>query len=181
MEITDEAKFGLLEANKPGRIPKRKDPPNIPADREQVMASFLQRLTSTGVGRINPGQHSDGPMPLCWANGYKALHGKPLIPAFLKRLDRERERQIRRLHRAKIVYGPGRAPRNGGRRKRPAPFGHLFSYAAQFHDAGGAQLIRNPYRPKSWWEKCQEWIFGLVKGGLTRVKSRHSANHIVRK
>jgi hypothetical protein len=103
------------------------------------------------VGRIDLRRSADGPLPMCWANGFKALHGKPFVPTFLRRLDRQRERQIRRLERAQIVYGPG-SRRPNSRSRAPEPVGYRYSYAAQFHNAGGVKLIKCPYRG-SWLER----------------------------
>jgi hypothetical protein len=101
-----------------------------------------------GVGRINPNEPLNGPMPKCWANGYRALNNKPLLKTFLKQFDRERERQIRRLARAAVQYGQGKGKSCAGR-KIPAARGNAFSYDAQFLDMGGKYLLQSPAEKKT--------------------------------
>jgi hypothetical protein len=133
---TDELKFGLLR-NRP------RDPHAIQSSRNQAVQSLRHKLTAQGVGRIKLHRPRNGPMPKCWADGYKALNRKPFIPTFLKKLDRERERQIRRFMRADIVYGPGRCSRSHKGISDPAGF--KCSYSAQFQNAEGWDLVTHPY------------------------------------
>lgn len=116
---------------------------NMRASQKEVLSSFRRKLASMGVGRVNPHKLEDGPLSKCWANGYRALHGKPLVTSFLKQFDRERERQIRRLAKAKIPYGSG-SKKKGGKRKLYRPIRNEFSYHAQFKNEGGAELLKNP-------------------------------------
>lgn len=110
-----------------------------------------------GVGRVNPNKLEDGPLPKCWANGYRDLHGKPLVTSFLKQFDRERERQIRRLAKAEIPYGSG-SKKKGGKRKLYRPIRNEFSYHAQFKNEGSAELLKNPdntmFTRKGPWGNC---------------------------
>jgi hypothetical protein len=119
--------------------------PGMAASKGEVMSSFRRKLASMGVGRVNPHQPADSPLPKCWAKGYQALDGKPLITTFLKQFDRERERQVRRLGRADIPYGPGRK-KSGQKRKMFRAEGNAFSYHAQFKNSGGAEFLKNPTR-----------------------------------
>lgn len=146
--VTDHMKFGL--GCKPGvsRVPA---PPSVPANKDQVMLSLLWTLVQSGVGKVSLQHPGQGPQRLCWAGGYKALHGKPLVPQLLKGLDRRRERQLKRMHQARIAYGQGTASQHGRKGQRPIPIGYAFSYMAQFHNADGQHLVNNPYRP--WFER----------------------------
>jgi len=160
-ETVDDAKYGLLARSRP--FPRPYEAPTIIASKTQAVNSVRSKLTCKGVGRIRVNQPTDGPLPMCWANGFRALHGKPLVTSLLKKLDRERERQIRRFERAQIVYGPGRT--SSGNNKRQEPIGYLFSYSAQFNNNGGSDLVNNPYQypwhggrqmSYRWWQKLWE-------------------------
>lgn len=140
VEATGKVRAGLL---RPKPTSPTTEPPVILATKQEVLSSFRRKLASMGVGRLNPNRPPDKPMPKCWANGYQALHNKPLLKTFLKQFDRERERQIRRLDRADVQYGEGKGKSRAGR-KLPAAKGNAFSYDAQFRDAGGQQLLRSP-------------------------------------
>jgi len=145
---TDHVKFGL--GCKPGN-PGIAAPPSVPASKDQVKLSLLWTLVQSGVGKVSLKTSGQGPQPLCWAGGYKALHGKPLVPLMLKGLDRQREQQLRRMDQARIAYGQGTASQHGRKSKRPKPIRYPFSYMAQFCNAGGQHLVNNPYRP--WFER----------------------------
>ena len=138
VEETGKVRAELL---RPNRNLSPDQQPGILATKGEVLSSFRRKLASMGVGRINPNEPHNGPMPKCWANGYRALNNKPLLKTFLKQFDRERERQIRRLARADVQYGAGKG-KSGGR-KLPAAKGNAFSYDAQFQDMGGKQLLRS--------------------------------------
>jgi hypothetical protein len=145
---TDHVKFGL--GCKPGRSGLAA-PPTVPATKDQVMLSLRWRLVQSGVGKVSLKHPGQGPQRLCWAGGYKALHGKPLVPQLLKGLDRQREQQIRRMDQARTAYGLGTLSKHAGKGQRPIPVGYTFSYPAQFSNAGGLKLINNPYLP--WFQR----------------------------
>ena len=86
----------------------------ILASKDQVLLSVMWRLIYSAVGKVNPTEGQRGPRPMCWAGGYKALNRKPVVPAFLKRLDWFREKQMARMHQAAIPYGPGIPLKNKG-------------------------------------------------------------------
>ncbi|MDR3413596.1 MAG: hypothetical protein P4L87_22025, partial [Formivibrio sp.] len=69
----------------------------------------------------------------------------------LKRLDRQREKQVRRMDQAPIVYSQGISSRHRGKDRRPLPVGLPFSYFGQFRNYEGRRLINNPYR--SWFQR----------------------------
>ena len=157
-ETVDVVKYGLLIRSRP--FPRPYEPLSIRASKKQAVDSVRSRLVCKGVGRVKVNQPTEGPLPMCWANGFRALHGKPLVPSFLKKLDRERERQIRRFKRAQIVYGLGIPSSGNG--KRQEPNGYLFSYSAQFCNNGGADLVNNPYR-EPWYKR---WLLMSLKAKL---------------
>jgi len=139
---TDHLKCGLLGKRRDGTLGRP-----VTGTKRQVMLSLLWKLTSMGVGRVNLKDSSSTRPGMCWAAGFKGLHGKPLVPGFLKRLDREREKQLLRMDQARIPYGEGVSTRHSGRGMRPLPGGLPFSYLGQFQDYEGRRLINNPYRP----------------------------------
>ena len=140
-----------------------------------LLASIQGKLSSIGVGRINPNRPAVGPRALCWASGYKTLHGKPFVPTFLRRFDRERERQIRRLKRIPAPYESLTLLDNVRRRFRRGSAryhvsGFRSSYTAQFTNTGGVQLIQNPYRGP-WWERLvTEPVYTLCRKIWTALK-----------
>ena len=141
LETTGKVRAQLLErAWRPPTLERQ----SMQATKGEIMASFRHKLASMGVGRVNLNKPADSPLPKCWANGYRALHGKRLITTFLKQFDRERERQIRRIAKAAIPDGTGRRTGNRKGRNRSLAKGRAFSYHAQFQDDGGAELVRNP-------------------------------------
>jgi len=131
----------------------------ILATKDQAMASLKHKLVAQGVGRIKGGEI--GPRPMCWAAGFKALHNKPFVPGALRLLDRTRLKQIGKFALAQIRYGLGRNSRGGGARN---PVGYAFSYNAQFVNAGGQNLILNPWRPHNYIDTAKQFIFLLLTG-----------------
>lgn len=98
----------------------------------QILHRLRQRLIALSVGRIQFGQRSAGLMPMCWANGFRGLLGKNIIPAHLKAMDRQRERQLQRVARyVKSGLQLTTTPK-AGVRKVLRFFGLPFSYWAQF-------------------------------------------------
>jgi len=63
----------------------------------QILYRLRQRLIAISVGRVQFGQPRSGPMPMCWANGFRGLFGRHLVVAHLRALDRHRERQLSQL------------------------------------------------------------------------------------
>jgi hypothetical protein len=94
------------------------------------------------------------------------------VPQLLKSLDRQRERQLKRMGQARIAYGPGTPSRHGGKGQRPNPFGSAFSYLAQFRNAGGQHLINNPYRP--WRERFVKHPLFLLRHRKILKKARRT-------
>lgn len=150
IETTDAVKGGLLRLSDPRLCPG--DPCPIRVTRAQAVSSLNHKLLSQGVGRIKVTQPFSRPLPMCWSGGFKALQGKPLVKALLKQLDRQRERQLRRLRRADIAFMES-SPANTRTGPRPPRFyGHPYSYFGQFEDSGGKALVKAPYQP-SWFER----------------------------
>ncbi|HOQ44641.1 MAG TPA: reverse transcriptase domain-containing protein [Bryobacteraceae bacterium] len=118
--------------------------------KHQILHRFRQKMISLSVGRVKLAKPADGPLPMCWANGFRGLLGKRIIATHLKALDRHRERQIRRVERR--IAGL-QVPRD--RTKSPKgvlPFyGYPFSYFAQFRVAPP----RTPSRLAAWCGKCK--------------------------
>ena len=115
----------------------------IQASGRQVLASLKHRLVAKGVGRVKG--FDVGPKPMCWASGYRAMHNKPIAPGCFSAFDRARAKQIRQFCKIDVCFGDGTTGRGGPKRQEPA--GYQFSYAGQFNNIGGLDLIRSPWRP----------------------------------
>jgi hypothetical protein len=150
VDTTDILKFSLITAS-------REHP--VIANRLQTQSSLNARLVAQSVGRVK-GDASNGPMPMCWASGFAALHNKPFVSTSLRILDRARQKQISRFGEAQIRYGDGRNSRGGSRRN---PVGYAFSYHAQFRNADGLRLIMNPWRPGNLKDIAKYFVFRICK------------------
>jgi hypothetical protein len=100
-------------------------------NRQQIRHRFRTKLISMAVGRRNLGPPVLGPLPMCWAHGFRGLLGKNFVSHPLKSLDRHRERQVIRIDR--VLSGltlPKTAlkDRSGALRF----YGSPFSYRGQF-------------------------------------------------
>lgn len=98
---------------------------------QQIYYRFHQKLISMSVGRIQRGKKSTGPMPMCWAAGFRGLAGRWFVTTNIKYLDRHRERQLRRIaRRLEQLNLPTAAPKSD---IDALPYyGYPFSYTAQF-------------------------------------------------
>lgn len=98
--------------------------------RKSIKFRLQQRLISMSVGRIRYGSTQSS---MCWCAGFKVLKKNPFITNQIRRLDRNREKQIKRLKRyLDKVETPTRKP--GVKRGfKPLKFyGHNYSYHKQF-------------------------------------------------
>lgn len=104
---------------------------NIRKNRRQIRHRFRTRLISMAVGRRALGPSLEGPLQMCWAFGFQGLRGKEFVEHPLKRLDRHRERQIRRVDRALAALS---LPKGEPMQKSKAHpyYGFPFSYWGQF-------------------------------------------------
>jgi len=107
-----------------------------------VVAGLYGRLSSMAVGRSNSDQEAEGPKQMCWAAGFKGLHGKPFVDGVLRRLDRIRGRQISRFIHKPISFRSEQREFRLGQKEA-----YEDSYHAQFNNNGGDELIRKPYEP----------------------------------
>ncbi len=121
--------------------------PDTPYPQRTVVAGLYGRLSSMAVGRANSHQDVEGPRQMCWAAGFKGLHGKPFVDGVLRRLDRIRGKQISRFIHKPIRFGGQQSEFRLSAREANED-----SYHAQFSNNGGDELIKNPYQP-SWIEQ----------------------------
>lgn len=149
-EFTSKAKHFLLNA---GRVRP------IAATRTRAMNSLAGKLMAKGVGWTDP--YSQGPRPMCWSGGFKALDQKPLVTTVLQHLDSLRQKHIIRFADARINYRAGSGRWNDGGLKNPKN-----SYSAQYRDAGGRELINNPWQPETMRDRIKCWVFLACKKAL---------------
>jgi hypothetical protein len=160
-EVIDDAKFGLR--NHVGRGGE------IRTTKRKALDSVWQRLVSTAVGRVRRGRQGI-PLPKCWSFGFTALHGKPIATRSLQLLDCEREHQIRRFYRTGLPYRPDASDHLRPKRKEPTEYEK--GYYAQFQNVGGDELVRNPYRPTSNWERyVMEPVFVFSRKALGSLRT----------
>ena len=145
IETTNMMKFGLLQASQRNQIK---------ANKNQALASLKSKLVAQGVGRVKG--FTNGPKPMCWAWGYKALHNKPIVDQALRVFDKTRRKQLRRFAAAVIRYGNGCASQNN---VRPNPEGYAFSYLGQFTNLGGRNFIQNPWKPRNLIDRAKQFAF----------------------
>lgn len=124
--IEKELKKQVKETGKILRVLKQSKKSNI--NQKAIVFRLTQRLISMAVGRI---QHSNTKISMCWAAGFNVVKdSKNILSQFLK-LDRNRERQIRRLSRfVKSIPDVQRISKKPF--KRLKYYGKRFSYHTQF-------------------------------------------------
>lgn len=124
--IEKELKKQVKEAGKILRVLKHSNRSNI--NKKAIVFRLTQRLISMAVGRI---QHSNTKISMCWAAGFNVVKdNNKILTQFLK-LDRNRERQIRRLSR--FVQSMPDVQRVSKKPvKRLKYYGKRFSYHTQF-------------------------------------------------
>jgi hypothetical protein len=98
---------------------------------QQIYFRFHQKLISMSVGRIQRGRKSKGPMPMCWAAGFRVLARRGFVDTSIRYLDRHRERQLRRVERRLAQLKLPRAKKQIAKEVLPF-YGYPFSYIAQF-------------------------------------------------
>ena len=114
----------LLDSLRPSNVA------NIRRSPSSIAHSLHMKLISMGVGRRKPAQPVAGPLPMCWAHGFRWLSGKDVLTNNLRALDRQRERQVSRVVRrlrGLELADAGAQPRHCGFR---------FSYVGQFLKLG---------------------------------------------
>lgn len=111
---------------------------NIRRSPRSIVHSFRMKVISMGVGRRKCGQPLTGPLPKCWANGFRWLSGKNVITSNLRALDSQRERQInrvvRKLHKLELPDVQSKPKRKH--------YGFPFSYIGQFLRLGSSSDAR---------------------------------------
>jgi hypothetical protein len=106
---------------------------SIRKSRQQIRHRLRTRLISIAVGRRTLGPLVEGPLPMCWANGFRGLVSHNFVVHPLKALDRHREQQIRVIDRALV---PLKLPKVADHRSKAYRYyGRPFSYLGQFPSA----------------------------------------------
>ena len=104
----------------------------IKVSHQQILFRLQQRLLSMSVGKNDFKSVSRYPQ-YCWAAGFKLLHNYPHNKTQLRKLDRNRERQLKRLKRflkGKKLKVDKSKPKSGV--KPLQYYGYPFSYFGQF-------------------------------------------------
>jgi len=98
-------------------------------NRKAVVFRLQQRLISMSVGRI---QHNNSRLSMCWSAGFNVAKDNKNIKAQFIKLDRNRERQIKRMYRfvSKIDHVVKTSKHKVRRLKY---YGKRFSYSSQFN------------------------------------------------
>ncbi|MBI1924401.1 hypothetical protein HYR99_09135 [Candidatus Poribacteria bacterium] len=99
--------------------------------KEQILFRLTNKLISMSVGRIKLWEKEAQNSHFCWSSGFKLLKENDHIASQLKRLDRNRERQISRIKRKLRDHDV--KPKAPKKLKGPKYYGGPFSYHAQFH------------------------------------------------
>jgi len=125
-------------------------------NRNRLLFRMHQKMIAISVGRVTLPEKGaspavpHGPLPKCWASGFRALHNQPFVGHPLRSFDRYRHHLKKKLGRKTSGLDlPDRTAADVGR-ETPQELefvGAPFSYARQFQNTDGAKLIFSPYRP----------------------------------
>ncbi len=99
--------------------------------RGQILFRLTNKLISMSVGRVQLGKHYKHISQFCWASGFKLLKENEHIRSQLRRLDRNRERQISRINR-RLQQHDVKFTKTNRDIDVPEYYGAPFSYYAQF-------------------------------------------------
>ncbi len=125
-------------------------PEDSRVNRERLLYRLQQKLIALAVGRITLFEPINGPRPMCWSSGFRALHNRPFVGHHLRTFDRLRGAKKRELGRATAVLAleDRTVPEERQRFKAGLDYhGKPFSYEGQFRNTGGRDLILAPYQP----------------------------------
>ncbi len=122
--IRKELKKQVSETDKIISIARRS--PRI--NRRAIKFRLQQRLISMSVGRIRFGPSRSS---MCWCAGFKVLKTNPILTNQIRRLDRNREKQLKRLE--LFLRGVNTPKKISTSEIRPLRYyGHKYSYNGQF-------------------------------------------------
>jgi len=134
-------------------IMEQVSPSQSRVNRGRLLFRFEQRLIAMSVGRavvppIGQGASSNGPLPMCWAAGFRSLHNRPFVGHPLRGFDRLRAKLKSELAiRTQRLVLPDRTATEAQQSSERKYHGHPFSYAGQFTNKHGQTKIFHPYRP----------------------------------
>ena len=117
--------LGLLAGQTPAR--------NVQSSYYRILAQMRFRLIAIGVGRVRIGPGKSRIRPRCWASAFADLRDRPAVKHWIRKLDRERERQFSRIRRRLQKLHFATQPARKLKKVRiPRRIGRPFSYFAQF-------------------------------------------------
>lgn len=127
-------------------------------NRDRLLFRMHQKLIAISVGRVvlpeknAPAGNQPGPLPKCWASGFRTLHKQPFVEHPLRSFDRYRAHLKQKLGR--YTRGLDLPDKTSARehRENTSKFGFAgapFSYSRQFTNANGRTRIFAPYQPDS--------------------------------
>ena len=128
---TADRVIGVISRYKTASERGRENVSGLRVTTRQVEYRLQQQLISMAVGRCGLDACGRDVALFCWVSGFEALTLGPELAAQLRRLDRGRERQIRRVRRA-LVGVAGKRQRGNTHKPREKFYGAPFSYYRQF-------------------------------------------------
>lgn len=127
-------------------------------NRNRLLYRMHQKLIAISVGRVvlpeksAPAGAHPGPLPKCWASGFRTLHKQPFVEHPLRSFDRYRTHLKRKLGRyTRGLELPDKTVAREYRENstRLGFAGAPFSYSRQFANTDGPARIFAPYQPDS--------------------------------
>jgi hypothetical protein len=119
-------------ANRLLNILQPSDKSAICKSKYEIEHRFRMKLISMAVGRRRLGPPIQGPLPMCWTNGFKGLLDCKFVSHSLKALDRHRERQIEQIRKRLGFLNLTPSKEKNTRPPVHKYYGYPFSYWAQF-------------------------------------------------
>jgi hypothetical protein len=107
---------------------------SIRKSKRQIRYRLHKRLIYMSVGRVTINLQSNDSRRLCWSSGFQVLKENRCVKSQLRQLDRNREKQIRRVSRR--IEGLNVSSDSDHRKHNRHYFGKPFSYDGQFSSKG---------------------------------------------
>jgi len=127
--------------------------------RKAVVFRLQQRLISMAVGRMQLNNQS---LKLCWTAGFNEIRNNPNIKYQFKKLDRNRERQLKRLSNfLKQIESPNITPKKSVPRLKY--YGSKYSYCEQFIKRDSMKILHT-----------SDWHLGKRLEDFSRIEEQQA-------